>query len=251
MIPESLLKLGPLESIDGTPLYQAAHDRVALMIKSGKLAPETRLPSERIFAELLGISRMTARHVYDSLEKEGLVYRMDRRGWYVARHDVMYGLTNSVSFIENVRSKGSEGLSEVLEISVRKPSDIVSRKLQLAQTENVYVLRRVFRVDGAPTMVETLYAQQSRFPRMEDYPLEQSLTPIWREHYGVKIARSEVELQTRRYLASEAKVLEAAENDFGIHVCHLYFTQENTPVGYDLQTWRADGVVFSLNLHYD
>lgn len=251
MIPESLLRLGPLEGSDNIPLYQAARDRVARMIKSGELEPETRLPSERVFSELLGISRMTARHVYDELEKEGLVYRMDRRGWYVARHDVMYGLTNSVSFIENVRTKGSEGQIEVLEVSVCKPGEVVSRKLQLAMTENVYVLRRVFRVEGIPTMLETLYAPQSRFPRMEDFPLEQSLTPIWREHYGVKIDRSEIELHTRRYSPGEAELLEAAESDFGIHVSHLYYTREDTPVGYDLQTWRADAVVFSLNLHYD
>lgn len=251
MIPESLLNLGPLEASDGTPLYQASRDRVALMIKMGELAPETRLPSERTFSELLGISRMTARHVYDALEKDGLVYRMDRRGWYVARQDVRYGLTNSVSFIENVRTKGSEGQSEVLDISVRKPSGVVSRKLQLAKTENVYILRRIFRVDGAPMMVETLYAPQSKFPGMEDFPLEQSLTPIWREHYGVKIARSEIELHTRRYTQNEAKALEAAESDFGIHVSHLYYTKEGTPVGYDLQTWRSNAVVFSLNLHYD
>lgn len=251
MTPENLVGLGPLDGSDGIPLYQAAREKVARMIKTGELEPETRLPSERVLSELLGISRMTARHVYDALEREGLVYRMDRRGWYVARQEVMYGMTHSVSFIENVRTKGSEGRSEVLEVTIQKPSDLVGRKLQLAKTESVYVIRRVFRVDDTPTMVETLYAPHSRFPGLEDFSLEQSLTPIWLEHYGVKISRSEVELHSRRYLPGEAKDLEVAETDFGIQVSHIYYTNDGTPVGYDLQKWRSDCVVFSLNLKFE
>lgn len=251
MLPKCFKDIGELKEDNGVPLYQLARDRLAQMIDAGEVGPDTRLPSERLLSELFGISRMTARHVYDTLEEDGLVYRRDRRGWYVARQEVQYGLTNSVSFIENVRSKGKAAKSKVLDAAIRKPNDTVQRKLQLAKTARVYVIRRILYIDDSPTMGETLYAPASRFPGLLDFPLEGALTPIWYEHYDVKISRSEVQLLSGRFSPTEAEELEVAEGDFGIHLSHLYFDRSGAPVGYDLQKWRTDGVVFCLNLKYD
>lgn len=250
MIPKCFKNIGKLEESSGTPLYQMARDKVAQMINAGELQPEMRLPSERTLSELLGISRMTARHVYDALEKDGLVYRSDRRGWYVANQELIYGLTNSVSFMENIRSKGNTAKSRILDVGIQKPNDAVRKKLQLSKVVDVYVIRRVFCIDERPAMMETLYAPASRFPGLLEFPLEESLTPLWLEHYDVRIIRSEVQLTSNRYSLMEAQDLEVTEGEVGIHISHLYFDHNGAPVGYDLQKWRAESVVFSMNLEY-
>src|SRR5262249_34534337 len=49
-----------------------------------KLAPGDALPSERLLAERYGVARMTVRGELDRLTAEGLTYRVQGRGTFVA-----------------------------------------------------------------------------------------------------------------------------------------------------------------------
>ena len=52
---------------------------------NGKLLlPLQKLPSERELSELFSITRISVKSALDSLEIEGLIYREDRRGWFVS-----------------------------------------------------------------------------------------------------------------------------------------------------------------------
>jgi GntR family transcriptional regulator, arabinose operon transcriptional repressor len=51
---------------------------------SGRLKPGQALPSERLFVESLGVARMTVCHVLTSLENDGLIRRVPRKGSFVA-----------------------------------------------------------------------------------------------------------------------------------------------------------------------
>jgi DNA-binding GntR family transcriptional regulator len=68
----------------GRPIYQRERDEIAGRIDRGRYVPNQQLPSERDLSESLGISRMTARQVYVTLQQDGLIYRSNRRGWFVS-----------------------------------------------------------------------------------------------------------------------------------------------------------------------
>jgi DNA-binding transcriptional MocR family regulator len=55
------------------PLYQQLFERLRAQILAGRLAARTRLPSTRVLASMLGISRNTSARAYEQLLLEGYV----------------------------------------------------------------------------------------------------------------------------------------------------------------------------------
>jgi GntR family transcriptional regulator/MocR family aminotransferase len=60
------------------PLYQRVYDAVKTAIRTGRLGPSTRLPSSRVLATDLRISRNTVTLAYEQLAAEGYVVTRDR-----------------------------------------------------------------------------------------------------------------------------------------------------------------------------
>jgi GntR family transcriptional regulator/MocR family aminotransferase len=71
------------EHIDG-PIYEYLYRCIKNDILSGKLKPDEKLPSKRMFANNNGISTITIQNAYDQLISEGYVYTKKRKGYYVA-----------------------------------------------------------------------------------------------------------------------------------------------------------------------
>src|SRR5690349_20992397 len=64
--------LPDLRSLPG-PVYSALADAVTALVLDGRVAPETRLPSERELASELQISRATVTAAYDALRTKGFL----------------------------------------------------------------------------------------------------------------------------------------------------------------------------------
>jgi GntR family transcriptional regulator len=73
-----------LSDATGVPFYRQIEDQLASLIRSGRLAPGTALPSVRALAAKLLVSVITTRRVYDDLEREGLVESRQGQGTFVA-----------------------------------------------------------------------------------------------------------------------------------------------------------------------
>ena len=83
MSPENL----PIElsGATGVPYYRQIVDQLSLMIRSGDLRPQTRLPSFRDMAGHLLVSLITVRRAYADLEAAGLIVRKQGQGTFVAK----------------------------------------------------------------------------------------------------------------------------------------------------------------------
>ncbi|HSY74738.1 MAG TPA: GntR family transcriptional regulator [Dongiaceae bacterium] len=76
--------LGPISpAADGT-LYQQIVDRLKREISEGRLKPNAPLPSFRQLAEDLLVSVITVKRAYEELEREGIIYRRQGLGTFVA-----------------------------------------------------------------------------------------------------------------------------------------------------------------------
>lgn len=74
----------PLDKNGAEPLYRQIEQFLAEQIECGALAPETRLPSSRQLADLLGVSRIVVANAYAELESLGFVYSRRGSGTFVA-----------------------------------------------------------------------------------------------------------------------------------------------------------------------
>jgi GntR family transcriptional regulator len=76
--------LGPISpAVDGT-LYQQIVDRLKREVSAGRLQPGMPLPSFRQLAEDLLVSVITVKRAYEELEREGIIFRRQGLGTFVA-----------------------------------------------------------------------------------------------------------------------------------------------------------------------
>src|SRR5687768_18412732 len=68
------------------PLYQQIIDGLKRDISEGRLPAGASLPSFRQLAEQLMVSLITVKRAYEELEREGIIYRRQGLGTFVAEH---------------------------------------------------------------------------------------------------------------------------------------------------------------------
>ena len=81
--------IGPISPAADGALYQQIVDGIKREIAEGRLQPGAALPSFRQFAEDLLVSVITVKRAYEELEREGIIFRRQGLGTFVAErgHD--------------------------------------------------------------------------------------------------------------------------------------------------------------------
>lgn len=75
----------PLDSQSKKPLYEQIYSYIRQEIRTGGLRASDRLPSTRILAEHLNVSRSTTQMAYEQLMAEGYLESAPYRGYFVAQ----------------------------------------------------------------------------------------------------------------------------------------------------------------------
>jgi DNA-binding LacI/PurR family transcriptional regulator len=81
-------------------LYRQTRDWLVRQMRTGKLKPGSKLPGERALADLLKISRGTARNALQGLEEEGLIERIPSRGAFIRQEERMRAMKIALVFPE-------------------------------------------------------------------------------------------------------------------------------------------------------
>lgn len=75
---------GPISPASSGTLYQQIVDRLKREVSEGRLKPGAALPSFRHLAEDLLVSVITVKRAYEELEREGIIFRRQGLGTFVA-----------------------------------------------------------------------------------------------------------------------------------------------------------------------
>jgi GntR family transcriptional regulator len=118
--------IGPISPAAGGALYQQIVDRLKREISEGRLMPGVALPSFRQLAEDLLVSVITVKRAYEELEREGIIFRRQGLGTFVAEqgHDRSREAKLNAArelFREAAREASEAGLkpSEIIELAYR------------------------------------------------------------------------------------------------------------------------------------
>ena len=98
----------------GTEAVEKLEDFIVV----NRLAPNTRIPSERDLCEMWGVSRTTLRQAVDTLVGRGVLYRVNGAGVYVSVGKKNRNMVGVDSMVGELRQQGSILAKKI--ISVRK-----------------------------------------------------------------------------------------------------------------------------------
>jgi DNA-binding GntR family transcriptional regulator len=231
------------------PYYLQIRDHLASQIETAALRPNAKLPSERTLSDAFGITRMTARQALLQLEAEGLIHRLDRRGWFVSPPRLQYDPTLNISFTENVASQGRVPGTVLLSQEQTTASTWDFNHLGVTAEEPVFLIRRLRLIDQRPVLVEHLHVNANRCPGLLDLPLDQSLTKLLAEHYGIIERRARIRVRPTALTASQAEPLQVAAGTPGLYLTRTTYDQDDNVVEFDQEFWRYDVLEVAIEVH--
>ena len=100
-----------IDNRSGAPIYDQIYSQIKDAILSGQVTEGEALPSIRALAKDLRISVITTKRAYDELEKEGFLYAVPAKGFFVAPK-------NTELLREENLKKIEEHLTEAVRLSV-------------------------------------------------------------------------------------------------------------------------------------
>lgn len=139
------------------PLYLQIEQRIGRAVHVGDLAPMSRVSSELELASIFGVSRMTARKAVDRLVAEGLLFRRQGKGTFVAQPKIAHGLSTQLSFSQAMTSLGLALSTRVLQQGMTPAPAEVANALKMAPGTSTVYIRRLRVVEGEPAAVHTSY----------------------------------------------------------------------------------------------
>lgn len=155
---QSLKKMEP-----ELPLYERIVNVLSEAIKSNKIKKNEKLPSERVIAKYLGVSRATVRRAFEDLSASGLLKRKHGALSSVNLR-VEKTLSSLKGFSEELRDRGTVPGQKWLLKERSLPTASESMSLGISPKQNVIRLVRIRLADDFPIAIEKAVVPQEFLP---------------------------------------------------------------------------------------
>ena len=243
-------KKSTLERDNPKPLYLQLKEVLLDAIESGKWRVNEKIPSENKLSEQYGLSRMTVRAVLTDLVKEGMLYRVQGKGTFVAEK-ISTVSPSYVGIREQLEKQGYEVETLVLGCEVCKSNAAVARHMQIENGAEVFKIRRLRSVKGEPISIHTSYIDPSYSEEFTKELLEkEQLCVLLSERYGVDKKRAEETLEAVPAEDGDAKLLGIAPGTPVLLLGDVLYAKEDAkPYEYTRIVFRGDKI--KIHLRYD
>ena len=242
----SLVRGGPL------PRYYQLKEILRDKISRGDWLPDTPIPSERELCEQYGISRMTARQSITELVRDGLLYRVQGKGTFVARPRITQQLMVLTGFSQDMATRGWKPGAQVLEQKMLSVSAEIARRLRVRDGQPVFFVRRLRLANGEPLALETAYITFMGCDELLKVDLAaHSLYALLREKYGLTPQEAEQEIEADIADPFEAKLLHLGAGAAVLRMRRTTSAGSGQVIEYAESAYRADKYTFYTRLSFE
>ncbi len=224
------------------PIYAQIQEYIAEMILTGKLPPDSKIPSERDLSDELEVSRMTIRKAITELVNEGLLDRRHGSGTYVAKPKITYESGELINYMDAMKARNLTPGSQLLEFGQIVAGRRMAERLEVEIGHALYRVILLRFANRVPVILERAYFPCSRCEELEEYDLEKtSIYDLLTSRYKVKLRKV---LQTIEAVAASDVVAEQlrVEENFPLLMISQVMIDGETgkPVEYSQDFLRSD-----------
>jgi GntR family transcriptional regulator len=232
-------------------LHSQIEDRLRRLIRSGDIAPGTRLPGEIELAADLGMSRHTVRHALGTLASEGLVRRERGRGTRVMDTDravIERRLGTFYAFAWEASARGVEQRSVLLEFATIAPTADLASRLALGADQPVKRIVRIRTAGDEPLVIETSYLPLALAEEFNAHILEQgSIYDEIERRYGLRVTRAQETIRPTVLSRALARMLSVRAGSPAFHVERTTWSHAG-PIEWQESLVRGDRFLYSVEL---
>lgn len=181
-----------MQSDSVIPLYHQLKERLRESIDSGNWKPGDQIPSENQLMNEYSVSRNTAKKAIEELVQDGLLYRVQGKGTFVAKPKLQQSLMGFYSFSKMFKEKGMVPKDIIIDVSEVYPSVEIIEGLGLSNDEMVIEIKRLRCVDDEPYILESSYLPKSVVPEVDKLKKlgQISLYDLMEEEFNVIVKRA-------------------------------------------------------------
>ena len=231
-------------------IYVVIADSLRDEIATRGLAPHTRLPTEPELVRRYGAARETVRRALEKLQSEGVVYRRQNVGTFVAEPRIDQDLDQLFSFTEFMVFRGLTPGSVPLVSEVVRITDAASpilKYLGLKPGARVIHMRRLRTGSNEPLVIASTWLPESRFRGFLKHDLRrQSVYDIM----GKMGSRPTDAIQTLTAVTlddEQARLLSVASGSPALMIRRLGLAN-GIPVEFAIDYYRGDRTTFRVRL---
>lgn len=221
--------------------------RLREQIDSGVMTEGQKLPSERELSELFSTTRITIKDALVSLETEGLIYREERRGWYVSPQRICYNPLSRSHFHQMIREQ--DRIAETKLVNVRSEMAVgeYAKALEIEQITAIHIIERLRYIDGRPVLFVENVLKAQLFEGILSESLTMSLTGIYQDKFGYQTQRSRFDVIPTSAPAHVAKALNLAQGQPVLKICRVNYKQDGELMDCEFEYWRPDAVMIRID----
>ena len=236
---------------DGVPLpkYYRLKESIRSMIEDRQLEEGDLIPSERELCEGHGVSRMTARQAVNELVNEGVLYREQGRGTFVAGAKLQHETVRLTSFTQDMQERGMTASSKVLGVEVEGASLTAARALGVEPGDQIVRVSRVRNAGGRPMALEASYLLYEVGKSILGVDLSESSLYHELRKKGLRIASAEQKYEATLLNEDEADHLGIPAGSAALLVERVTFDDNGDPFEYVKSIYRGDRYHVATILH--
>ncbi len=225
--------------------YQTVQQYILDQLKSGELRSGSKLPSERTLCAQTGMNRNTVRHALLLLQREGKIYRLDRRGWYVNAVRLVYNPARHVNFARLAASQGrtAKWTTQDDGIMVAHQDDIDTGGDEgFPPGTAVYAFQNVFFLDDQKVAYTLNYLHVDRLPGIVPKTREQAMTQVIEHEYGITLTQSDLLIRPQFHSRTISTELDVPQGSPGMYIRRIKTDDNGVVLTVEHEYWRFDAM---------
>lgn len=233
------------------PSYLQVAQKLTQLIESGDIPSGQSLPSERVLAEKLRLSRTTVRRAYDELRAKDYLSTHGRAGVAVkAPPRLSPRLGRLKGFTEEMRELGMQPSSRLVErdiVSDRTLSSLFERPT----SAQFLRLVRIRLGDDAPLSREVAWYDLTAAPGLATWDVDGSAYRYLDEHCGIALIRGEQTIEAVMSSRVEMAVFGFVEPTPCLLLKRKTYSVSGEMIEYVEGTFRGDAYAYRVTLDLD
>lgn len=231
------------------PIYCQLKEIIQEMIDNEELQPNDPIPTERELCKIHDISRMTVRMAIMSLVNEGVLYREQGKGTFVARKKQKHQLSHLRGFTEDMEKLGHIVDTEILSFDKVNCAKSIAKTIGLSNEQKAIEIKRLRIVDGTPHALETVWLHPNEYPDLKRERLENvSLYDVFQKDYGLKPKYAKQTVEPIHLNTFEKDLFGIEGDSLGLLFNRTTFSDNDVVIEYSKAVYRIDKHKFEIYL---
>jgi len=224
--------------------YQIVRKLILKQLKSGELRPGDKLPSERELCEQTELNRNTVRHALLMLQREGKVFRLERRGWYVSPVRLIYNPADHVNFARLASSQGRESRWSTKDKGIVAVDEDVDGGGEdgFPMGARVYEMENIFFLEDQRVAYTLNYLNADRLEGIIPKTLDRAMTQVVEEDYGIMLKQKHLLIRPQLLPKEVSNELNVSLGSPGVYVRRIKTDGRHEIMTVEHEFWRFDAI---------